>query len=118
MVDEVSIGIAKTYDGIADILLLDSHKPGDAQIGALGVTHNWELDKAIIASVSIPVIIAGGLGPDNVTDAIKATRPLGVDLKPKQIKTMRVIRRTWKKFGFLSSELSLSNCDVNPEPAV
>jgi len=83
VVDEVSIGIAKTYDGIADILLLDSHKPGDAQIGALGVTHNWELDKAIIASVSIPVIIAGGLGPDNVTDAIKATRPLGVDSKTK-----------------------------------
>ncbi len=78
-----SIAIAKSYDGIADILLLDSYAPGDAQIGALGQTHSWELDRRIIESVSVPVIIAGGLGPDNVCDAIKAIQPAGVDLKTK-----------------------------------
>jgi phosphoribosylanthranilate isomerase len=39
--DEGSISIARSYDGIADMLLLDSHLPGDAQIGALGITHSW-----------------------------------------------------------------------------
>jgi phosphoribosylanthranilate isomerase len=62
-----------------DILMLDSHGPGDAQIGALGVTHHWELDRKIVESVRIPVIIAGGLGPDNVIAAIRAVRPAGVD---------------------------------------
>jgi phosphoribosylanthranilate isomerase len=83
VMDEASISIAKSYDGIADMLLLDSHRPGDAQIGALGITHSWEIDRRIVESVHIPVIVAGGLGPDNVIDAIKVAMPAGVDSKTK-----------------------------------
>jgi phosphoribosylanthranilate isomerase len=83
VVDETSVGIAQSYDGIADMLLLDSHRPGDVQIGALGVIHSWELDRMIVERVSIPVIIAGGLGPENVVAAITAVRPAGVDSKTK-----------------------------------
>jgi len=83
VVDDESISVAKTYDGIADILLLDSHRSGDRQIGALGKTHSWELDRKIVESVRIPVFIAGGLGPDNVLDAITAVQPAGVDSKSK-----------------------------------
>jgi len=83
IVDDESIAIARGYDGVADILLLDSHRPGDVQIGALGVTHSWEIDRKIVESVRIPVIIAGGLGPDNVVDAIRVVRPAGVDSKTK-----------------------------------
>ena len=81
--DDKSIAIAHSYDGVADMLLLDSHRPGDVQIGALGVTHSWDIDKRIVESVGIPVIIAGGLGPDNVIDAIMVVRPMGVDSKTK-----------------------------------
>jgi phosphoribosylanthranilate isomerase len=66
VVDRKSVEIAKSYDRVADMLLLDSHVVGDKQIGALGVTHDWELDRQIKESVSIPVIMAGGLGPENV----------------------------------------------------
>ena len=83
VVNESSVAIARSYDGIADWLLLDSHQSGDRQIGALGITHNWDLDRRIIESVRIPVIIAGGLGPGNVQDAIRATLPAGVDSKTK-----------------------------------
>ena len=83
VVGDESIATAKSYDGIADMLLLDSHRPGDRQIGALGITHSWELDRKIVESVRIPVIIAGGLGPENVIDAIQAVRPAGVDSKTK-----------------------------------
>jgi phosphoribosylanthranilate isomerase len=83
VLDDASIGVARSYDGVADMLLLDSHRPGDVQIGALGVTHSWEIDRKIVESVGIPVIIAGGLGPDNVADAIRAARPAGVDSKTK-----------------------------------
>ena len=78
-----SIALAQSYDGIADFLLLDSYRQSDKQIGALGVTHSWELDLEIIESVRIPVVIAGGLGPQNVRAAIEATRPAGVDSKTR-----------------------------------
>ena len=100
IVDDRSIAIARSYDGVADILLLDSHRPGDVQIGALGVTHSWEIDRKIVESVRIPVIIAGGLGPDNVVDAIRVVRPAGVDSKTKtdkddgsQTKDLRKVKR-------------------------
>jgi phosphoribosylanthranilate isomerase len=102
VVGDESIAIAKSYDGIADILLLDSHRRGDRQIGALGVTHSWEIDRKIVESVRIPVIIAGGLGPDNVMDAIRAVQPAGVDSKTKtdkddgsHTKDLQKVRRTY-----------------------
>jgi phosphoribosylanthranilate isomerase len=78
-----SLAIARSYDGIVDFLLLDSHREGDTQIGALGVTHDWNISRNIVESVRTPVILAGGLGPDNVADAILAVRPAGVDSKTR-----------------------------------
>ena len=72
---------------MADLLLLDSYDPADRQIGALGVTHNWELDRRIVERVHVPVIVAGGLGPENVGAAIQASRPAGVDSKSSTDKT-------------------------------
>ena len=81
VVDGTSIVIAQSYDGIADFLLLDSYDQGTAQFGALGRTHDWRLSRRIVASVGIPVILAGGLGPENVAEAIAAVGPAGVDSK-------------------------------------
>ncbi len=78
---EESIALARAYDGIADFLLLDSHRVSDRQIGALGVTHDWRISRRIVDLVRTPVILAGGLGPDNVAEAIRAVRPAGVDSK-------------------------------------
>jgi phosphoribosylanthranilate isomerase len=83
VVDANNVATAQSYDGVADMLLLDSHRPGDRQIGALGVTHSWDIDRTIVESVGIPVIVAGGLGPDNVVEAIAAVRPAGVDSKTR-----------------------------------
>ena len=83
VVDANSVATAQSYDGVADMLLLDSHRPGHRQIGALGVTHSWDIDRTIVESVGIPVIVAGGLGPDNVVEAIAAVRPAGVDSKTR-----------------------------------
>jgi phosphoribosylanthranilate isomerase len=80
---EERIKAAQEYDGIADYLLLDSHNPGDKQIGALGKTHDWTISRKIVASVKTPVILAGGLGPDNVLEAIQTVHPAGVDSKTK-----------------------------------
>src|SRR5207247_3950479 len=78
VVGSESVPVAKSYDGIADFLLLDSHKPGDKQVGALGITHDWNLDRQIVESVGIPVIMAGGLGAENVGQATQSVHPAGV----------------------------------------
>lgn len=83
VLDERSLKLAKQYAKVADYLLLDSYEKGDFQIGAVGKTHNWNISRRIVKSVKIPVILAGGLGPENVAEAIKKVRPAGVDSKTK-----------------------------------
>ena len=78
-----SLAIARGYDNIADFLLLDSHRASDRQIGALGIVHDWTISRRIVEAVRAPVILAGGLGPENVDGAIVAVRPAGVDSKTK-----------------------------------
>lgn len=68
---------ARLYEGVADALLLDTMSPNR---GGSGVTHDWNLSRNIIASTDMPVILAGGLKPSNVADAIKAARPFAVDV--------------------------------------
>jgi phosphoribosylanthranilate isomerase len=81
VVDSSAVAIAASFVGIADFLLLDSHQPGDKQVGALGRTHDWTISRRIVDSVMVPVILAGGLGPHNVAAAIETVRPAGVDSK-------------------------------------
>jgi phosphoribosylanthranilate isomerase len=83
VIDEASIEVAGSYRGVADFLLLDSWDPATGQFGALGRTHDWSLSRRIVDDVGTPVILAGGLGPENVAAAIAAVRPAGVDSKTR-----------------------------------
>jgi phosphoribosylanthranilate isomerase len=109
VVDESSIALARSYDGVADWLLLDTYESGDRQIGALGVTHSWNLDRRIVESVRIPAIIAGGLGPENVQEAIRVARPAGVDSKSKTDKNDGTHTKDLKKVSaFITAARSRS----------
>lgn len=70
---------AKAYAEYCDYLILDTGLAPNTGIGASGKTHDWSIDAEIVRSVNIPVIMAGGLGPDNVEAAIEEVRPFGVD---------------------------------------
>jgi phosphoribosylanthranilate isomerase len=59
-----------------DFHLLDSYVPG--QRGGTGVTFAWEL--AAGHRGTVPMILSGGLDPDNVGAAIAAVRPYAVDV--------------------------------------
>ena len=60
-------------------ILLDS-KFGNSQ-GGTGVTHDWNLSRNIVNSISsTPVILAGGLNVDNVERAIDTVKPYAVDV--------------------------------------
>lgn len=56
-------------------LLVDSHRPGEA--GGTGETFEWS---AIPRGIEKPLILAGGLTPDNVAEAVRCVRPWAVDV--------------------------------------
>jgi len=74
-----AVDVAIKYSKLADFLILDTSTKDVEGIGASGAIHDWNISKTIVDSVSIPVILAGGLSPDNVSDAIARVKPWGVD---------------------------------------
>lgn len=77
--NESAIDRAKKFEPFVDFILLDSGLAPDTGIGASGITHDWSIDARIVQELNIPVISAGGLGPDNVEEAIREIKPYGVD---------------------------------------
>ncbi|KNZ68352.1 Phosphoribosylanthranilate isomerase [Thermincola ferriacetica] len=65
-----------SYKGCVSGFLLDTFVPG--QPGGTGQTFDWSL--AVHAKEYGPVILAGGLTPENVRKAIETTLPYGVDV--------------------------------------
>lgn len=57
--------------------LLDA-PAGSGRYGGTGVTCDWDVARE--AAARAPVLLAGGLGPENVAAAIRAVRPWGVDV--------------------------------------
>ncbi len=80
VIDESSIHTAKSYEGIADYILLDSGKPSKGILGGTGAVHDWDYSKRIVRELNIPVFLAGGLNPNNVKNAVDQVNPAGVDL--------------------------------------
>lgn len=76
----VSIGSPEDLSGIASaedsILLLDARRPGYR--GGTGLAFDWKL--AVEVAASRRVLLAGGLTPENVEEAIATVKPWGVDV--------------------------------------
>lgn len=60
-------------------ILLDTAIKGTNAGGGTGVTFDWSIAQRI-QDAGLPVIIAGGLTPDNVKDAVSTIRPWGIDV--------------------------------------
>ena len=63
--------------GIADAILLDTST--GARSGGTGKVHDWGISAEIVQRSKLPVILAGGLTPDNVYDAVREVHPFAVD---------------------------------------
>jgi len=71
--DQAVVRALNDYSDAA-ALLLDSHAPGG--VGGTGAVFNWSL----IPAVSLPIVLAGGLTPGNVRQAVKQVKPWAVDV--------------------------------------
>ncbi|MEV0323091.1 phosphoribosylanthranilate isomerase [Streptomyces sp. NPDC050658] len=77
---EAPCALVERFTPYVDAFITDTYDPVTGASGATGLTHDWRVSRAIVASTTRPVILAGGLRPDNVADAIRAVRPAGVDV--------------------------------------
>jgi phosphoribosylanthranilate isomerase len=73
------VAAVASFADCADRILLDTKPPkGADRPGGLGQTFDWGLLKALDPELGF--MLSGGLTPDTVAAAIKATRPMGVDV--------------------------------------
>ena len=77
-VDADDLADADRYDDLVDGLVVDSTDEDGA--GGTGETHDWERTRAEATHLESPVILAGGLEPDNVADAVRVAEPFAVDV--------------------------------------
>lgn len=63
-----------------DAIILDTYDAASKRCGATGKTHDWSLSRQIVEQSRVPIILAGGLNPDNVAEAIETVRPWAVDV--------------------------------------
>ena len=70
-----AVEVAKMFDAV----LLDSYVQG--KYGGTGSTHDWNLSKRVKMLIHpTPLVLAGGLNPDNVEEAIRLVNPYAVDV--------------------------------------
>lgn len=69
---------AAAYDTVADALVVDSLDEQGA--GGTGETHDWARTRELVDALESPVVLAGGLTPDNVAGAVETVDPFAVDV--------------------------------------
>lgn len=83
-----TMALAEMFFPVSDLLLTDTvlpsdsgtaNQPVDGFVGITGKTCHWETARKLVRKSKIPVILAGGLSPENVYDAILQVAPAGVD---------------------------------------
>ncbi|WP_416840707.1 phosphoribosylanthranilate isomerase [Haloferax sp. DFSO52] len=78
VVEATDVARARTLAPAVDGILVDT--PSDSGAGGTGQTHDWDASRALVDAVDVPVILAGGLTPGNVADAIRTVCPDSVDV--------------------------------------
>ena len=80
--DFPTLEIARTLEPASDLFLTDTwlgEEPVEGYIGITGKTVDFQIAKDLIRQSNIPVLLAGGLSPENVYSAVLKTNPAGVD---------------------------------------
>jgi phosphoribosylanthranilate isomerase len=77
-----TLEIAKRFENASDCFLTDTcigTEPVEGYIGITGHTCDWTIARKLVKSSTIPVVLAGGLSPENVYEGVMAVKPFGVD---------------------------------------
>ena len=88
--DLPSLDLAKNFEEITDFFLTDTlllpnssgsdvQQPVSGFVGITGQICDWGVAAELVKQSRIPVILAGGISPDNVAEGMMQVRPYGVD---------------------------------------
>lgn len=77
----------KTFDDVQALKVFNGHVRGflldsfsEKGYGGTGTTFDWSIATKAAGILSSPIVLAGGLNPDNISDAIMQVKPYGVDV--------------------------------------
>ncbi len=73
-----ALQILERWSPYVERFVLDTYHP--QHLGGTGATHDWARAAALCARASKPIVLAGGLTPENVAEAVRTVRPAGVDV--------------------------------------
>lgn len=80
-----SLELGRRLEGSSDWFLTDTllvegaEQPVAGHVGITGKVCDWEVARNLVSQSGIPVILAGGLSPENVSDGLRFTLPAGAD---------------------------------------
>src|ERR1043166_5431806 len=77
--NEVLEALVRELSPFVDAFITDTYDPKTGASGATGKTHDWRVSRRLVELSTRPVILAGGLTPENVKRAILEVQPAGVD---------------------------------------
>lgn len=93
----------------SDAILLDSSARG--RYGGTGFVHDWDLSKSVKQVIHPkPLILAGGLNPENVKDAIRKVQPYAVDVCTG-VESRPGIKDPEKVLAFVENAKDVKICD-------
>ena len=78
--DDELIDCVDEWSPHVDAFITDTFDPVTEACGATGQTHDWLISRRLVERSPHPIILAGGLTPDNVRAAIETVKPAGVDV--------------------------------------
>jgi phosphoribosylanthranilate isomerase len=78
VVDAADPRRARDVAAVVDAVVVDS--VSDEGAGGTGETHDWTRTADLASTLDAPVVLAGGLTPDNVAEAVRTVDPYAVDV--------------------------------------
>ncbi|WP_158839425.1 phosphoribosylanthranilate isomerase [Saccharothrix deserti] len=96
-----------------DMFITDSFNPATGAKGATGLVHDWGISAELVRISPRPLMLAGGLNPENVADAIQEVRPAAVDAhtgledatgRKDRLKVRKFVEESRKAFARIAAE--------------
>lgn len=117
--------LAAEFESVSDFFLTDtllvsdenlsSLQPVSGFVGITGKTCDWDMARMLVQESFLPVILAGGLSPENVREAVSSVRPYGVDtctatnMRDEKGNTIRFRKDIHRVKAFIQETRSISN---------